>query len=400
MSDETGHMSARPKVQTITPAGSQPVTSTPKPDPKLQATHPPTESPVNLVDKPKLQADKSISASRLVINKPSPSKVSSGSSKSVKPDKPDPKRRREDTASFSGDNTSGASMLVDRDEITVKHDDLKRLIDSAVKDAISAAMVVVSTRLEASLKNIFTERFDHLEGRVFDVEQTLDRDLKKANEILEQHKSSTARTLRDNDSRILNNERYIYQNESEIEDLKFQINNLEQYTRRNSIRIHGMREQGRGRNVENTHSMVADFLYYDLGLEPDIEIAHRIGVKSRDPNKPRTIIVKFVRRSDKLDVMLRRKSLKGKGISISDDLTVKNVKLINEVRDHERIEAAWSWDGKVYAKGKNGHKLKLYPGIQVDNELDRVEAQTNARANEQDNNRSNVRSSANASGVD
>ena len=400
MSDETGHLSARPKVQTITPAGSQPVTSTPKPDPKLQATHPPTESPVNLVDKPKLQADKSISASRLVINKPSPSKVSSGSSKSVKPDKPDPKRRREDTASFSGDNTSGASMLVDRDEITVKHDDLKRLIDSAVKDAISAAMVVVSTRLEASLKNIFTERFDHLEGRVFDVEQTLDRDLKKANEILEQHKSSTARTLRDNDSRILNNERYIYQNESEIEDLKFQINNLEQYTRRNSIRIHGMREQGRGRNVENTHSMVADFLYYDLGLEPDIEIAHRIGVKSRDPNKPRTIIVKFVRRSDKLDVMLRRKSLKGKGISISDDLTVKNVKLINEVRDHERIEAAWSWDGKVYAKGKNGHKLKLYPGIQVDNELDRVEAQTNARANEQDNNRSNVRSSANASGVD
>ena len=400
MSDETGHLSARPKVQTITPAGSQPVTSTPKPDPKLQATHPPTESPVNLVDKPKLQADKSISASRLVINKPSPSKVSSGSSKSVKPDKPDPKRRREDTASFSGDNTSGASMLVDRDEITVKHDDLKRLIDSAVKDAISAAMVVVSTRLEASLKNIFTERFDHLEGRVFDVEQTLDRDLKKANEILEQHKSSTARTLRDNDSRILNNERYIYQNESEIEDLKFQINNLEQYTRRNSIRIHGMREQGRGRNVENTHSMVADFLYYDLGLEPDIEIAHRIGVKSRDPNKPRTIIVKFVRRSDKLDVMLRRKSLKGKGISISDDLTVKNVKLINEVRDHERIEAAWSWDGKVYAKGKNGHKLKLYPGIQVDNELDRVEAQANARANEQDNNRSNVRSSANASGVD
>ena len=151
-----------------------------------------------------------------------------------------------------------------------------------------------------------------------------------------------------------------------------------------------MREQGRGRNGQNTHNLVADFFYYELGLEPDIEVAHRIGGKSRDPNKPRTIILKFVRRSDKLDVMLRRKSLKGRGISISDDLTVKNVNLINEVRDHERIEAAWSWDGKEYAKSKNGHKLKLYPGIKVDNELDKIEAQVGARASIQDSPRANV----------
>ena len=379
MSEEPGKLSARPKGQTPTGSRPQPGTSTPKPGQK--PIHPPAESP-------------------LVIDKHN-SKVSSGTEKNVKNDKPDSKRRREDTvSSSSGDNTSGASMLVDPDTITVKHDDLKRLIDSAVKDAISAAMVVVSTRLEASLKNIFTERFDQLEGRVFDVEQAIDNDLKKVNEAFEQHKSSTARSLRDCDTRIFNNERYTYQNECDIEDLRFQLNNLEQYTRRNSVRIHGMREQGRGRNGENTHNLVADFLYYELGLEPDIKVAHRIGAKSSDPNKPRTIIVKFVRRSDKLDVMLRRKSLKGRGISISDDLTVKNVNLINEVRDNERIEAAWSWDGKVYAKSKNGHKLKLYPGIKVDDELDKIEAQATARANTQGSPRSNGQTSANASGID
>ena len=162
------------------------------------------------------------------------SKVSSGSEKNVKkknPDKPDSKRRREDTiSSSSGDNTSGASMLVDPDTITVKHDDLKSLIDSAVKDAISAAMMVASTRLEASLKNIFTDRFDQLEGRVFDVEQAIDNDLKKVNEAVEQHKSSTARSLGDCDTRIFNNERYTYQNECDIEDLRFELNNPEQYT--------------------------------------------------------------------------------------------------------------------------------------------------------------------------
>ena len=385
-------------MQTNIPSRSLPVTSTPKPDPKIQINQPPNESPVNVVNRQKQQLDKS--NSHVVINKPSPQKVSSGSSKSSKAVKPDVKRRREDTASLSGDNTSGASMLVDRDEITVKRDDLELLIDSAVKDAISAAMVGVSTRLEASLKNIFTERFDHLEGRVFDVENTLETDLKAMKESIEQHKSSTTRALHDYESRISNNERYIYQNECEIEDLNFKLNNLEQYTRRNSVRIHGMREKGRGRNVENTYNMVADFFYNELGLEPDIEIAHRIGVKSRDPNKPRTIIVKFVRRSDKLNVMLQRKSLKGKGISISDDLTVKNVSLINETRNHERIEATWSWDGKVYAKGTNGHKLKLFPGIKIDDELDKAEAQANERANVQANARSNARTIDNAGGVD
>ena len=98
--------------------------------------------------------------------------------------------------------------------------------------------------------------------------------------------------------------------------------------------------------------------------------------------------------------MLRCKSLKGRGISISDDLTVKNVNLINEVRDNERIEAAWSWDGKVYAKSKNGHKLKLYPGIKGDDELDKIEAQAIARANTQGSPRSNGQTSANASGID
>ena len=110
--------------------------------------------------------------------------------------------------------------------------------------------------------------------------------------------------------------------------------------------------------------------------------------------------MKFVRRSDKLNVMLQRKSLKGKGISISDDLTVKNVSLINETRNHERIEAAWSWDGKVYAKGTNGYKLKLFPGIKIDDELDKAEAQANERANVQANARSNARTIDNAGGVD
>ena len=120
--------------------------------------------------------------------------------------------------------------------------------------------------------------------------------------------------------------------------------------------------------------VVSDCLYKDLGLhvETDIEVAHSVGVKDQNPNGPRSIIVKFVRRSDKLEVMLRRKQLKGTGISISDDLTNRNVRLIKEAHDNESLEAVWSWDGKVYAKGVNGRKSLLRPNTNIDTELDKA----------------------------
>ena len=107
--------------------------------------------------------------------------------------------------------------------------------------------------------------------------------------------------------------------------MELKCNDLEQYTRRNSIRIHGMPERGFGRRRENTFQVVSDCLYRDLGLhvETDIEVAHRVGVKDQNPNGPRSIIVKFVRRSDKLEVMLHCKQLKGTGISIADYLTTR-----------------------------------------------------------------------------
>ena len=82
---------------------------------------------------------------------------------------------------------------------------------------------------------------------------------------------------------------------------------------------------------------ISNYLYNELQLKPDIEIAHRVGVQSRNSNRPCSIVVKFIRRPDK-----SRKLSKGSGISISDDLTARNVRLIKHARTNERIEAAWS----------------------------------------------------------
>ena len=63
---------------------------------------------------------------------------------------------------------------------------------------------------------------------------------------------------------------------------------------------------------------------------------------------------------------------KGTAISVSDDLTTRNVRFIKEARDNERLKPMWSWDGIVYAKVVNGHTILLRPNTNIDTELDKA----------------------------
>ena len=117
-------------------------------------------------------------------------------------------------------------------------------------------MAVASSRLEVALKNIFTERIDLLESRVFDVEKTVENNAK----IIHNYKAENDGSVRQCEQRIRNNERSIFENELYISDMELKVNDLEQYTRRNSIRIHGMQEQ-RTRGREDTLQLVSNFLY-------------------------------------------------------------------------------------------------------------------------------------------
>ena len=67
-------------------------------------------------------------------------------------------------------------------------------------------------------------------------------------------------SVRQCEQRIRNNERSIFENELYMSDMELKVNDLEQYTRRNSIRIHGMQER-RTRGREDTLQLVSNFLY-------------------------------------------------------------------------------------------------------------------------------------------
>ncbi|KAH3837792.1 hypothetical protein DPMN_111193 [Dreissena polymorpha] len=103
---------------------------------------------------------------------------------------------------------------------------------------------------------------------------------------------------------------------------------------------------------------VSSLLSTKLGLKvakEDIDVAHRLGKFNRD--KARPVIVKFVRRQTKSDVMRNAKLLKGSVSFLNEDLTKLSAEVLASVRlkDPENLERAWSFEGKLYARyrGKN-----------------------------------------------
>lgn len=152
--------------------------------------------------------------------------------------------------------------------------------------------------------------------------------------------------------------------ESVISRQNVEINELEQYTRRNSIRIYGMNDENRFESVHETTKNVSDLLKNNVNITPaDIDIAHRLGPYRPDGNGP--VICKFIARNNKLKTIRARKNLKGTALVIREDLTLKNAKLLEEVTRRDSVKNAWSDEGKIIALLHSGRKVKVTLGCDL-----------------------------------
>ena len=156
----------------------------------------------------------------------------------------------------------------------------------------------------------------------------------------------------------------IHSKDKELQDLKTKLkdsekrtaeilNEHEQYSRRNNLRITGLQGDEEFQSSIALTEQVSSLLSSKLGLrveKEDIDIAHRIGKHHREKIRP--VIVRFIRRQTKSDVMRNAKLLKGSGIFLNEDLTKLNAEVLASVRvkDPETVERAWSFDGKLYAR--------------------------------------------------
>ena len=143
----------------------------------------------------------------------------------------------------------------------------------------------------------------------------------------------------DLEKKIKKKDKKINQLEKTIENLaekqkslSSEIDDLEQYSRRNCLVLHGVNES----NDENTNEIIIKTFSEELGVEikeDDLDKSHRLGKPKRKDNKPRLIIVMFARYAVRRKIFMNNiMKLKGKQLLITESLTSSRMQSLGDTQ--------------------------------------------------------------------
>ena len=153
---------------------------------------------------------------------------------------------------------------------------------------------------------------------------------------------------------------------SEMDELYESHDDLEQYTRKNSLEIHGVPEN-LYTSTEDVVIKLGEVLNVPIQSE-DIDISHKL---YSGKNKPKNIIVKFISHKKKTALYKKRIELKNVKITqlfphsttaaalaserlyINENLTSFRKDLMKEANQMKKdglLVSVWSMDGKIYVK--------------------------------------------------
>ena len=122
---------------------------------------------------------------------------------------------------------------------------------------------------------------------------------------------------------------------------------MPQYSRRESVRIFGIRQAERETAEQVEQKALGVFKEAGADVkEEDIAAVHRVGKVGRGL---RPILVKFVSRRKRREVMEKKKSLK---VYINDDVTPLRAKLLALVKRPDNVDKAWTVGGSIHCTKK------------------------------------------------
>ena len=153
--------------------------------------------------------------------------------------------------------------------------------------------------------------------------------------------------------------------ENRISILENENDNLEQYSRRNSLRMTGIEETDTGDLLSTVLDVINTKAQVTPPIEPtDIDRIHRVGRKVE--GKVRATLIKFATYRARKRVMDKRSSLKNiesaTPIFINEDLTKKRAELFWKARQMKRdkkIHDVWTYDGNIIAKDRHSRIIVI-----------------------------------------
>lgn len=129
------------------------------------------------------------------------------------------------------------------------------------------------------------------------------------------------------------------------------LDDLEQYSRRNCLLIHGVPET----TTEDTTDVVIQLFRDKLKVNIDtstIDRCHRVGkphrtVAEATKQGKRAIIVKFISYQHRLQVFRAKRALKNSPVVITESLTTQRQQLLKAAKDKFGPRNCWTYDGKI-----------------------------------------------------
>ena len=139
-----------------------------------------------------------------------------------------------------------------------------------------------------------------------------------------------------------------------VRRLTFENDRLEQYTRRENLRVFGVPVTADERPHETEQKAIEMMKKTGVTItKDDIADCHRVG-RFHDGSRP--IIVRFVNRRKRTEVMRNKKALRDKDeckkVYLNDDLTSLRARLLKYVKDLPKVDKAWTIGGRIFCEKK------------------------------------------------
>jgi hypothetical protein len=229
-----------------------------------------------------------------------------------------------------------ACLPMTEDFITRITQSLTKAFTSSFNECVDKLLISIDQRLN--------RRIDVLETSIFDLNKRAD-DAERANKKLVAENV----VLRDSIASLT----------AKSESLTCTIDDLEQYSRGSNLMIHGIQPQPDDNVGTNLAARVVTLLNSNLGVsvhDNDLSTAHRVrrvNASSSGNPKPPPVVIQFNNRAIRSDILSKRKHLKGRGLSITEQLTPRRMNLLKKAGElviQHKILSSWSHDGRILIK--------------------------------------------------
>jgi hypothetical protein len=238
-----------------------------------------------------------------------------------------------------------------RDSVTQSNASMSDSMIDKMDAMLSRVTTALITSFNASIQQLVTAftnnvqlKIDFQANEIFNLNARIDSVVKQNETLLKENASlSTSAKLLEN----------------KLASLAQSVDDNDQHARLENLIIHGVPSatDGATENLYDTLPQLLNSLIPEAHLEKsDISVVHRLqssASTSAASPRPPAIIVRFTRKSVRNDLLLRRKQLKGKSVSISEHLTSRRAAMLKQASmlvTRGQLMAAWTKDGKVTVK--------------------------------------------------